>query len=69
MAKATILFHGHFCTTPIGYIEKPPGCGKWHMIHNLSAKDPHGIATNNWLDTSENPIMWYSCSTFADMVS
>jgi hypothetical protein len=69
MAEATILFHGHFHTAPIGYIEKPPSCGKCHMICNLSAKDPCGVATNDWLDTSENLIMWHSCSTFADMAS
>jgi hypothetical protein len=67
--EASLLFHGHFRTAPIGYIEKPPGCGKWRMIRNLSAKDPFGIATNDWLDASENPIMWHSCSTFADLVS
>jgi hypothetical protein len=67
--QAHLLFHGHFRTAPIGFIERPPGCGKWRMIRNLSAHDHLGVSTNDWLDAKEHPIRWHTCAIFADMVS
>jgi hypothetical protein len=66
--EAHILFHGHFQTAPMGFIEKPPGCRKWRMIRNLSACDSHRFSTNCWLDAKDKPIKWYTCSMLADMV-
>lgn len=67
--QAHTLFHGHFHTAPIGYIERPPGCGKWRMIQNLSACDHLGISTNDWLDVKDHPIKWHTCTIFANLVS
>jgi hypothetical protein len=67
--EAHLLFHGHFRTAPIGFIERPPGCGKWRMVQNLSARDHLGVSTNDWLDAKEHPTRWHTCAMFADMVN
>jgi hypothetical protein len=45
--QAHVLFRGHFRTAPLGFIERPPGCRKWRMIRNLSARDHLGVSTND----------------------
>lgn len=66
--EAHVLFRGHFRTVLLGFIERPPGCGKWRMIRNLSARDHLGVSTNDWLDAKDHSIRWHTCTVFADMV-
>jgi hypothetical protein len=67
--EAFVFFGGHFCTAPMGLVEKEPGSSKWQMIHNLSAEDCFGTSTNSWLDAADDPITWYTCAAMADIVS
>ncbi|TFY82967.1 hypothetical protein EWM64_g1051 [Hericium alpestre] len=68
LSEAFLFFGGHFCTAPLGVVEKEPGSGKWHMIRNLSAEDTYGNSTNGWLDAKDIVIMWHTVTYFADLV-
>ena len=67
--EAHIIFDGHFCTSPLGLVEKHPGDGKWRMIRHLSKTDQDGDSTNGWLDANDFPTKYYSTSMTADFVS
>ena len=67
--EATKIFGGHFCTSPVGLIEKYPGNGKWHMIRHLSKRDEHSHSTNDWIDSVDFPTTYYSATTVASYVS
>ncbi|SJL15911.1 uncharacterized protein ARMOST_19422 [Armillaria ostoyae] len=60
-----IFFGGHFRTAPLAVIDEG---SKFHVIHNLSAKDGNGDSTNSWLNAKDNPTKWYTASMFADAV-
>ncbi|SJL16689.1 uncharacterized protein ARMOST_20218 [Armillaria ostoyae] len=60
---AEIFFGGHFRTAPLAVIDEG---SKFHVVHNLSAKDGNGDSTNLWLNAKDNPTKWYTASMFAD---
>jgi len=53
IAQAHSIFGSHFCTTPLGLVEKP-GSDTLHMICHHSKKDCYGQSTNGWLDPAVN---------------
>ena len=66
--QASTIFEGHFCTSPLGLVEKTPGSGKWLTICHLSKEDADGKSTNGWLNSSDFPTKYYSASMMADFV-
>ncbi|KAF8527253.1 hypothetical protein JB92DRAFT_2699094, partial [Gautieria morchelliformis] len=56
--EAHTIFDGHFCTSPLGLIEKEPGSGKWRLICNTSCRDSHNISMNNMLNSDDFPTRW-----------
>ena len=67
--EARIIFDGHFCTSPVGLVEKVPGDGNWRMIHYLSKSDSTGFSTNDALDSDNFPTIFYSAAFVANWVS
>ena len=46
---AHIIFDGHFCTAPLGFVEKP-GSTALQLICHHSKEDIAGCSMNGWLD-------------------
>jgi len=53
IVQATAIFGRHFCTSPLGLVEKTPGSGKWRTIHHLSKEDASGGSMNGWLNADD----------------
>ena len=66
--QAHTLFGGHFCTAPLGLVEKPRSTAL-RMIHNHSKEDHLRQATNTWLDPSVNATKYFSAADAVDFVS
>ena len=70
IVEAHTIFKGHFCTSPLGVIEKPGSLTHpFHLICHLSKCDSNGCSTNGWLDASEFPPFYFSAARCADFVS
>ena len=69
VSQARIIFDGHFCTSPLGLVEKTPGSGKWCTIHHLSKEDEYGNLTNGWLNVEDFPMKYYLANMTADFMS
>src|SRR5882724_10619328 len=68
MDTAHHIFRGHFCTAPLGFVEKPGSmalCLIWHH----SKKDHLGISTNGCIDASSCATKFYSAAHAANFVS
>ncbi len=67
--EAHLIFDGHFCTSPVGLVEKLPGDGNWQMIRHLSKVDHLGFSTNDALDSDDFPTLFFSAAQVAEWVS
>jgi len=65
---AHIIFDGHFCMAPLGFVEKP-GSTTLQLICHHSKEDHAGFFTNGWLDPSIRVIRFYTASDAADFMS
>ena len=70
IVEAHTIFEGHFCTSPLGVIEKPGSLThSFHLICHLSECDSNRCFTNGWLDASELPTCYFSAAHCAGFVS
>ena len=67
--QAHTIFRGHFCTSPVGLVEKRPGDGVWRMIRHLSKQDDKECSTNGWVDSNDFPTFYYPAAMVAAYVS
>ena len=61
------IFGSHFCTVPLGLIEKLGSTALW-LIHHHSKEDHLSESTNGWINTSVNAMKYFSATDMADFV-
>jgi len=66
--KAHKIFSGHFCTAPLGFIEKPGSTALCLICHH-SKIDLYGDSMNSWLDPTIDVTKFYTAVDAADSVS
>ena len=67
--QAHTIFRSHFCTSPVGLVEKHPRDGVWRMIRHLSKQDDEGCSTNGCVDSNDFPTFYYPAATVVAYVS
>jgi hypothetical protein len=63
------IFGGHFCTLPLGLVEKAGSTTEFHLIRHLSKLNASAQSTNSWLDAKDSPTHYFSAAQCADLVS
>jgi len=66
--EAHKIFGGHFCTAPLGFVEKPSSMSL-RLIHHHLKEDDFGQSTNSWLDPSVDATRFYMAADTAEFVS
>ena len=67
--EAHHIFGGHFCTTPLGLVQKEENMTKWWVIRNASKKDSYGVSVNDMIESDDFPTRWSSAWIVAQYVS
>ena len=65
---AHIIFNRHFCTAPLGFMEKPGSTVLW-LIQHHSKEDNMGFSMNGLLDPSIGATKFYTASNVANFMS
>ena len=66
--QAHVIYGGHFCTCPLGLVEKL-GSSALRMIHHFSKEDQFGDSTNSWVDSVDFLTRWFTAMQTADFMS
>ena len=63
-----LVAKGHFCTVPVGLVEKDSS--KWTicMMQHFSKEDKLGISVNLQIDSDDFPTCWLSAYTMVEYV-
>ena len=67
--NATYIFGSFYHSSPLGLVEKTPGDCVWQMIRHLSKHNADSHSTNDWLNSDDFPISYFTASWVAQFVS